>query len=610
MPETSYPLSKPSLAYAKLVATPTDTSWSQVYNAGNLFACVSLTIETPGDEERSLPAIGKEILDTLHSEFFVLDKKNIASISEVIQKSIIHVPESTAADISLGFFKDNILYLFLVGHGRVIMKRQGKIGKLLESKEAHNEIITASGYLHNEDTVVLETKQFADDTTDAELAAALDLALPNDIAEALSPQMHEKADGGQAAIIVVYHGVSGGVVEDEETDDETQNEMHSDNIAPVYNRNDPEIDDEEEDEEEEDEPRRKMQFKLPAFGFLGSLKSKFHAPGRFKLNHTRKLFLSITIILILLLVGSIFFTKKKEADAKLQQQFQQVYEPAQQKYESAKALETLNKDHSYDDYLAAKKLLADNSSKFPSGSSERKQIDELLTKVDAALASVSPSQSANAKEATVPANSLLAVEKANSDGRGFTQDEKSVYFVTDKAIAAVSKSSGKKADLIKNSGGWDDAAGLATYQGNFYVLDRKKGIVKFIASGDGYSQASYFKDKPNVSSAKDLAIDSSVYILLSDGTILKYTSGTPDAYKSPTLEKPISGPAKIFTDKDTSSIYILDRGNSRVIKLAKEGGTHSEYNSSVIKTARDFEVNEKDKKIYILSDNKIFEISL
>lgn len=627
MPETSLHLSKPTLAYAKLVATPTETSWSQVYNAGNLFACVSITVEGESDESASLASTGKKLLDNLQAEFFVLEEKSLLSITEVIQKCLHEVPDYLSVAMTVGFFKESILYIFVVGQGRVMMKRQGKVGILLENKTPQHDILTASGYLHNEDTLILETKPFAEDINDETLVTALELSIPNDIAEALSPQLHAKEDGGQAAIIVVYHGASKGVVVDTSMEEEEETIGEPSHLAAeenTLNTEDQQVDhafeeqqerddfeEEEKMEETSEKSRQKTRFTFPkitALGFFHGIGSKISIPGGFKLSHTRKLFLSIIVILVVILAISIFFTKKKETDAQQQALFKQVYEPALNKYEGAKALETLNKDVSYEDYLEAKKILTTSSNKFPENSEESKKIKELLAKIEAELSESSPVQSANATEATVGANSLLSIAKANKDAKALTQDDTAVYYVTDKAIVSVSKGSGSKTEIIKNDAVWEDAVGIATYLGNFYVLDRKKGIIKFAAGG--YAQSSYFKDKPDVTSAKDLAIDSSVWVLLQDGTILKYTSGVSDGYKAPKLEKAMSDPARIFTDANTSNIYILDRGNSRVIRIAKEGSGHSEYTSSVIKTARDFEVKEKDKKILILSNDKIFEINL
>ena len=97
------------------------------------------------------------------------------------------------------------------------MKRKEHIGTLLESTGEAKQVLSASGLLSNNDTIVLETGQFAHDITDETLTSALDLALPNDIAEALSPQIHKQDDGGQAAIIVVYHGITHEVDTETET---------------------------------------------------------------------------------------------------------------------------------------------------------------------------------------------------------------------------------------------------------------------------------------------------------------------------------------------------------------------------------------------------------
>src|SRR5437764_709668 len=133
MPNQSYS-TKASLAYAKLLATPTEKSWSQVYNAGNLFACLSLEKDL-ADQDASLQLLGKELFNTLEAEFFTLEVKNLESIKKAVTDSIKNAPPEVLLNLCLAFFKEDILYLFLVGKGRVIMKRGDKTGVLLERKE-------------------------------------------------------------------------------------------------------------------------------------------------------------------------------------------------------------------------------------------------------------------------------------------------------------------------------------------------------------------------------------------------------------------------------------------------------------------------------------------
>jgi hypothetical protein len=239
MPGEQLSLSKSSLAYAKLTATPTDLAWSQVYNAGNLFACLSLALKEPSDDHTFLQNLGKELFNNLEAEFFTLEEKTITAIREAIAKSIKHIPTDVSANFCLAYFKDHTLYLFLLGSGRVIMKRGEKLGILLEKKSSDDElqeediaekIVTASGYLTNADTVILETSQFAKNISDNHLTDALQLELPNDIAESLSIHMHEHTDGGQAAIVIAYHGITQPTPQPnkeppfEEENDEDENE--------------------------------------------------------------------------------------------------------------------------------------------------------------------------------------------------------------------------------------------------------------------------------------------------------------------------------------------------------------------------------------------------
>jgi hypothetical protein len=381
---------KPSLAYAKLVATPTDSSWSQAYNAGSLFACLSLTKEQAVEDEEidpdtiaqdtehvSLHAVGKNLLNILESEFFTLEEKTIDTVKKAIVTSIDQLPSSVSVNLSLALFKDAVLTVFIAGEGKILMKRGGHIGTLLESNEEVKHVLSASGLLSNNDTVILETGQFAHDITDETLTSALDLALPNDIAEALSPQIHKQDDGGQAAIIVVYHGITHEV--------DTETETLAQAIAEEEN------DEKETKHEELDElyaPEEEDPFQAPkiAHKHLSPKLPHIRMPQlNFHLSHKRKLFLSVAILLVALLVASIFFTRQKSMQSKQQQLFATIYDPAKKSYEEGIELKSLNKSLSRDDFLKAEKLLKENVGNFTEESSEKKQLTDLLTKVEAEL---------------------------------------------------------------------------------------------------------------------------------------------------------------------------------------------------------------------------------
>lgn len=591
---TAQTVAKPSLAYAKIVATPTETSWSQVYNAGSLFACLSLSNLEP-DSETALPTVGKEIVNNLEAEFFTLEDKTLDTIREAIKNATTSVPPAVSTNICLAYFKDTLLYLFIKGSGKVVMKRDGKIGVLLEQTDNPDEIITASGYLQNADNIVLQTKEFADSVSDKELDEALELSLPNDIAETLSPQIHEKGGGSQSAIIVAFHGVTKPPVEDE-LDPDTFTESA---------QSIPQHEVEEETKPESVPERKPIKFFLPTLPKLPSLPLP-----KVNLSHKRKLMLSIVVVLIILLIVSITLTKKKQQSSQTSALFQQTISQAQRYYDDGKGLESLNKSLSHDDFVKAEKILKDGQKKFLAGSNEQKQISDLLAKVEAELGPATVS-SVPTKIASLDTSDILSIEKANSDGLSFGQDDNSVYMITAKEITSIDKSTGKKKTIITNDNDWSSPAAVIPYQGNIYLLDQRNGVLKFVPAGSGYDKSSYFKGTaPDLSKAKAMAIDGSVWIVLSDGTILKYTKGQADTFKVSALDKPLSNPTKIFTNLDLDNLYVLDTGNSRVVKLAKNGSFQSQYAASIISQAKDFEVNEKDKKIYILSGDKAYEIAL
>jgi hypothetical protein len=598
MPEV-HPATKLSLSFAKLVATPTDTTWSQAYNAGNVFVCISLTSEDES-EELSLQAIGKELFNVLQSEFFTLQEKNTATIKAAIETSLEQIPEQVTVGVTLAYFKDNTLFVFIAGNGKIIMKRGEKIGTLLAKQGNDDSLSSASGFLGNTDTIILETGQFAKSISQVTLTQALELALPTDIVEALSPEMHKQANGAQAAIVIASRGaLLPDMVEEESEadDDDPLLETLASNPPTPETRRQEQLEDPPEPVEEK---RKKLNLpKMPTFHF------------RFSFNHRRRLFLNIALILAFLLILSIFFSMKKYYDDKDKALFQSIYPQAQQYYSEGKGLATVNASLSQDSYKKAQTLLQNGQSKFSKGSTDYQQISDLLAQVNSSLQSNTAGQSTNVTSVQPDAHSILAVEESMGSGLAFGQDTNTIYVITADKITAVSKSDGSTNDIIKNNNYWSAPQAIVPYDGNIYVLDQKNGLIKFVPGGGGYGKSSYFKSgAPDLSSATGMAIDGSVWLLFKNGTIDQYTSGVSNNLQVSGLLKQMNNPTKIVTDVTTEGLYVLDPGNSRIVKFDKTGKYQNAYSASVLSTAKDFTVDETNKKIQILSGGKVWEMNL
>jgi hypothetical protein len=76
------------------------------------------------------------------------------------------------------------------------------------------------------------------------------------------------------------------------------------------------------------------------------------------------------------------------------------------------------------------------------------------------------------------------------------------------------------------------------------------------------------------------------------------------------LDVDFSDPVSIYTDDQSARIYILDRGNRRVVVLDKNGEYREQYLWEGIETVSDMVVSEEEKKILLLSGSVIYEIEL
>ncbi len=594
MPETN-------VTFAKIVANPTPYSWSQAYNAGKLFAVLSLEKnEEISEEKDGLNLLGKEILDNLEQEFFTLETKDLDSIKNAVLVTSKKIPEEVFCSFVICTIINNLLYAFILGKGKVDIKREGKLGTILHVEEGlSSSVKAASGFLQDGDVIVLQTQQFTEIVGPEVLAASLDSQPPSEIAETLAPKIHgnEKEQSGAAAIILAYKGPekSEGAAEEaalpkEEVVKEEAGEIPQ---APVEIAS------------------------SGVFSKLGdslsSIFRKLKLPKMEAFNHSKKLLLTVAIIIAVIFVASIFLAIKKQNDEKTLALFNQVYPQAQKKYDEGQNLLGLNQNLAHDSFAASQKILEDGKSKFPPKSKEEQQILTLLQKVNQALEASSGVNLAKAQSVDNSVSSLLATEIKNSGVNYATQDDKNIYFADSNGISSVAKTGGNSKVVIKPSDLPENIGGLGIYYGNVYVLDRDgKQINKFVQTSSGFANTNYFASgvSPDLTSATSIAIDGSIWILFKDGAIEKFTKGKADAFSITGLDKGFSNPTRIYTTIDFDNVYILDQGNSRVVVLDKSGNYKAQYQADILKNAADFEVLESSKKIYVLSGEKIYEIDL
>lgn len=587
-----------NVSFAKIVANPSAYSWSQAYNAGKLFAVISLEIQEESDEKDYLNVLGKEVLDTLEQEFFTLETKDLESIKNAVTQTQAKIPEEITLSFVIGTFVENILYVYILGNGKISLKRNDNLGSLLEtSDQKSNSLKNASGFLEEGDVIILQTKQFSNIISTTTLSEFLDNLLPHEAAENIAPLVHEKEESGAAAIIIHYkkpvevkEPVIGEAGENETLEKDEETPTHS--ASPFYTTS-----------------------INKALGFSGRLKSfltKIKFPKNLDINHSRKIILTVVIVIIIVFIGSVSFAIKKQQDSKNQALFNGIYPEASKKYEEGQGLLDLNQNLARDSFSKAKELLESSKDKFSKNSKQEKQILELLAKVDASLKLSSGIESSSAKEVSSASSFFLAAQLKNS-ALYFSYDDKNIYGLTAGAVYSLDKEGGGKKEIIKNDSDWTQGVAVFPYFGNLYVLDKKENqILKFVESSSGFSKTNYLTEgvSANFSDAISMAIDSSIYVLSTSGKIDKFTKGRVDDFSLSGLDTPFSKPSRVYANVNDDNIYVLDNGNSRIVVLDKSGAYKAQYKAGVIKNAKDFDVFEEDKKIFVLTPGKIYQIDL
>ena len=627
-----------NLTFSKVVATPTTSAWSQAYSAGSLFAAISLQSDIIPQTDENLNSLGKDVISTLESEFFPLENKDLESIKGAISATISKVKEDVKLSFVVCYLNDNILYLYAAGGGKAILKREEKIGTVIDSDESR-EVKSASGYVQDKDFIVLETQPFIRTVATPTLASALDKSTPEEVSEELAPHVHEKTEGGASAIILNYNEASAGIAPTEEdleqADQDLSEKSENDTEEMIENtenieKTDDSIPETQISKENITESIKTTEIveqvseietigdlaKEPAnqpSPYLSDQKSRRKMPkigfGTLKMltNKKRLIFLTgLILIIIFIIVGVFIFINRGSSNEAL---FNEIYSEARDRFEEGKSLEELNASLAEENFRKAQEILIQNQNTFPDGSNEDNQIEELLQQVNSALGNGDrPEASSTATEVDKSESQLLSVQIDNPESDFFTQNEDFIYFINEDGVTRLDKGNSEEEAIIDVS--WEEAGGIGVFGSNVYILDRTDNILKFVPTGSDYASSDYITDDTDITDSVAMTIDGSIYVLNSDGNIQKFTRGALDDFSITGLEKSMSTPTRITTVEDFENIYILDKGNSRIVVIDKEGNFVKAYTADILKNARDIDPQEAEAAIFILSDEKVYKIDI
>lgn len=172
--------------------------------------------------------------------------------------------------------------------------------------------------------------------------------------------------------------------------------------------------------------------------------------------------------------------------------------------------------------------------------------------------------------------------------------------------------------LALNKTGWVSPQLMAGYMGNLYIADPGANQVwKYAPTANGYESepTGWFPadKKPDMTGLVSLAIDGHIWLLHSDGRLLKFLSGEQRPFAWSDLPTPLSKPTALAMSQDGDRLYVADPGNARIIEATKEGKFVRQFRAregDVLRDIQDLFLDEAKGMFYILTSNQLYKASV
>lgn len=150
------------------------------------------------------------------------------------------------------------------------------------------------------------------------------------------------------------------------------------------------------------------------------------------------------------------------------------------------------------------------------------------------------------------------------------------------------------------------------YGDKLYTLDKTNNqIYKHLTSGEDFSIGKpWLEEDANLSKVISMAIDGNVFVLENNGNISSFFKGKKGDFKFENKNMILTSGSKIWTNSASDNLYVIDNLGKKIAIIDKTGKLKAQYYSEKFTNIKDFAIDEIGKKIYVLADNKIFEIEI
>ncbi|MDO8487685.1 MAG: hypothetical protein Q7S31_00025 [bacterium] len=616
----------------KVLGRLTDGWWAQVHDfvaegnkvhrRGRLIAVTSLH-QNELDQMETV-TMGREILARLHELYFGDSQDEpLVALKKAGQ---VLAEEFTGVEVVAVALVNKVVYVLTIGGGGVWMRTDGQEGWLVDSARSETTPVTLSGWAKDNQTYVLGNSKFWQALTLGAIRAAVSNSTSAvDAAESLAAVVHGN-DSGIGSVGTVVH------VAQASTSAITTHTSPPPSVAEI-----PKV-----------APAKLVdRFRTQVAKLIPKPAGPIFVSHGDKTKSRRKtMYLGIGFLAILfLVVGG--WQWRRTVQANQTSVYNQQVEEVVHQFNEARALVDLNP-------VRSRQLLAEVDAQVKKLAETKKgQKDERLANVTSdfgqvlgAATGVKPVQPSEVLDLNWIRPDMVGSRLALAEGKLVVldnqanrlalvnPDKKSGEILAGVAdlgrTTAVASYPGKimvasdkgliecllpqfKCTLKVETAATVEIKDMAMFAGNIYILN-SSGVFRHQVIDSGFSAAADWlaedEDKSQFSSSSNLAIDAYIWVMQTDSQIYKYSRGVKDNFSVADLDKPFASQAILYTDADAEKLYVLDKGNGRVVVLNKTGAYESQYQFDQAKEAADIGVDEKAGLIYVLSGSKIWSIKL
>ncbi len=543
------------------------------------------------------------------------------------------LPPAAQYDLVLAVISGKTLYILYTGNVVAYLKREGKISSLL-SIGSPKQII--SGFLQDQDRMLLATSDLSD-YLESELEKTLDLSL-----EEWEDEVTTKISTGN----LDHHGMAGLLIE------AIPEVIKTDEISAI---------------EKEASPKAPtIEFKNPFTGVLAAIGKKMRErqerqQDTYLLDNRKRFNVSrffpssgrsrlVLAVLLLLIIGiGVSLKVKNDLDAQKTSDFNTFLQQARDDFSAAQGLQNLNPSQAREKIDSARVNL-DKALNIKPGDTQGEELKNKINEQEGVILQQFSAQNfpefldlnlikkdfrANRMsleggkllildqntdtlvliDVVKKSNQVLAGKEKLGDGQFASLNSGAGFvFSQDKGVVKLDINNQKDSVATKPDDEWGKIIDVAGFSSNYYLLDMLKNqIWKYVGTSTGYSdRRNYLNEdvKAEFTGATRMQIESSIYVLKQGGEILRFTRGAKDTFALSGLDKGVKDPKSFFVSSETDNLYILDSGNSRLVIVGKAGEYKGQYGGDKFATASDLVVSEKEKKVYLLEESKIYTLDL